>query len=260
MKQSSRILLFLVLVLLASCSYDEMFEKMVPKEESQFAQQYIDKLRARDFTYIKSLMSPEVLSQVNDELLEKMAGYFRGDAPKSVKLIGSQVSVFNNQWRGNFTFEYEFEGGWNLANAALQKTQNGYQVIGINVYQTTASQKELNAFTLSQKSALQYFVLAAAVLVPIVILVTVYACVRTPNVRRKWLWILFILLGFGALRINWTTGEYAMQLLSVHLLGASAFASGPYSPWVVSASVPFGAIMFWFKRKAILSNAQEANK
>ena len=38
---------------------------------------------------------------------------------------------------------------------------------------------------------------------------TLYAlvlCIRTRNVKSKWLWILFILVGFGAVQANWTTG------------------------------------------------------
>jgi hypothetical protein len=42
-------------------------------------------------------LSPEIEAQVTDELLEEMAGYFRQGEPLSVKIIGSQVNVFNGQ-------------------------------------------------------------------------------------------------------------------------------------------------------------------
>lgn len=238
---------------IGACSYDDMAEKFIPKEESEFAKAYIEKLRAGDFEYVKSLMSQEVMLKVNDDLLSEMAGDFRDGEPKSIKIIGSQVNVFNDQWQGNFTFEYEFESGWNLANAALRKVGDGYEVIGLHVYQTDASLKEINAFTLSGKTFLHYIVLIAAIVIPVFVLVTVYFCVKTPMPRRKWLWVLFILFGVGAIQVNWTSGQFAFQLLSIRLFGASAVAAGPYAPWIISASVPLGAILFWFKRKKLLS-------
>lgn len=243
---------------LSSCSQEDLSERFIPKEESSFAQDYLSKLRERDFSYVKSKLSPEIEAQVTDALLEQMAAYFRQGELLSVKMIGSQVNIFNGQWRGNFTFEYQFETGWNLANAALKKTDVGYQIIGVNVYQTEMSQKEINAFSLSSKSGLQYLVLCLAVLVPVFILFTLVVCVRTPIQRKKWLWITFILLGFGAIQVNWTNGAYAFQLIIVQLFGASATAAGPAAPWILSASIPLGAIVFWLRRKSLIERTNKS--
>ncbi len=253
------VLVFLSLFM-ASCSYDEMNERLIPKEESDFAREYLSKLRAQDYEYVKSILSPELEPQVDNELLAKMAALFRPGDPISIKIIGSQVNVFNGQWQGNFSFEYEFESGWNLANTALRKVDGGYEVIGLNVYQTEASQKEINAFTLSSKSPIQYFVLFLAIVVPVFILFTLVVCIRTPIPRKKWMWIIFILLGVGAIQVNWTNGAYGIQLLSVHLFGASAASAGPAAPWVISASIPLGAFIFWLKRRKFILQSVEANK
>lgn len=254
------IILTVLTLFLSSCSQDELNDRIIPKEESSFAEDYLSKLRGRDFTYVKSILSPEIDAQVTDELLEQMAGYFREGEPLSVKIIGSQVNVFNGQWKGNFTFEYQFESGWNIANAALQKTDSGYQVIGLNVYQTDASQKEINAFGLSSKSGLQYLVLSLAVLVPVFILFTLIVCVRTPIQRKKWLWVIFVLLGVGAIQVNWTNGSYGFQLISINLFGASATAAGPAAPWILSASIPLGAIVFWVRRKSLIERANKSSQ
>lgn len=254
------IISIILTLFISSCSLEELSEKLIPEEESSFAEDYLSKLRSRDYAYVKSMLSPEIEAQVTDELLEEMTGYFREGEPLSVKIIGSQVNVFNGQWQGNFTFEYQFESGWNLANAALKKTDGGYQVVGLNVYQTEASQEELNAFGLSSKSGLQYFVLCLAVLVPLFILFTLIVCVRTPIDRKKWLWVIFILLGFGAIQTNWASGAYAFQLLSVRLFGASATATGIAAPWVISASFPLGAIVFWIRRKSLIERANKSRQ
>lgn len=247
------------LFVLTSCTYEDMMDKLVPKEEAKMAENYLTKLRERDFVYIKSKLSDELKPQVTDALLIQLADYFRGGELISTEIIGSQVNVFNGVWQGNFTFEYHFTEGWNLANAAFRKVGDNFEVIGLNVYQTEMSQKEFHAFNLSGKSLLHYLVLVLAISVPLFILVTTYFCVRTPIPKRKWLWVIFILLGVSAIQINWTTGQYAIQLISVHLLGASAFAAGPHAPWVISASIPLGAILFWIKRKRYMQLSKEAN-
>ena len=244
-----------VAIALGSCSYDDLAKKFIPQEESEFAKDYIERLRRGEFEYVKSLMSPELLADVNDDLLFQMANYFRGTEPISTEIIGSQVNSTNSQWQGDFTFEYEFESGWNLANAALRKSGDGYQVTGLNVYRTLGSQRELNTFTLASKSLHHYTFLGAVAVVPLFVLVTLVFCIRTPIAQRKWLWIGFVLLGVGQISINWTTGDWATQLLSVHLLGASAFAAGPHAPWVLSISIPLGAIVFWIKREELVAIA-----
>lgn len=261
MKQSFYLLTFALLSLfMPACSYDEISESFIPKEESSFAKDYLARLRAQEYDYVKSMLSPEIASQVNDELLEKMANHFRPGEPKSVKIIGSHVNIHNGQWRGNFTFEYEFESGWNLANTALKKVGNGYEVIGLNVYQTAASQKEINAFNLSSKSVTQYSVFILAIAVPIFILCTLIVCIRTPIPRKKWLWIVFILFGIGAIQVNWTNGAYGFQLISFQLFGASAISAGPGAPYVLSVSVPLGALIFWLKRKKFILESSLTEK
>ncbi|HEX7028194.1 MAG TPA: hypothetical protein VF268_13210, partial [Gammaproteobacteria bacterium] len=65
--------------------------------------------------------------------------------------------------------------------------------------------------------------------------------------------------GVGAIRMNWTGGEYVFELLNVQLLGASAVTSGPYASWVISVSAPLGAMLFWLWRKKFLSDSGEAD-
>lgn len=253
MKKAYEIIVLVVIsMLMTSCSYEQISEKLIPKEESEIAKEYLSKLRNKDYSAIKSSMHSELISQVNDELLEKMNGLFRTGEPISTTIIGSHVNVINGQWQGNFTFEYQFESGWNVANAAILKVDHGYEIIGLNVHKTNMSQKELNEFKLTGKSILQYFVLVCAVIVPIFILVTLFVCARTPIQQKKWLWIIFVLMGLGALQVNWTDGTYSVKLLSAYLLGASAMSAGPSASWLLSASFPLGAMMFWIKRKGFI--------
>lgn len=129
-------------------------------------------------------------------------------------------------------------------------------VIGFNIYRTEASQKELNKFKLADKSALHYIILLLSCIVSIFILVSLVYCIKTPIQKRKWLWVLFILGGIGAISINWSTGEFGFKIIQYQFFGATAIASSEYAPWIITASFPLGAIVFWFKRKSFIEQGK----
>lgn len=259
MSTVSKIIIATFILLVTACSYQDMADKLIPKKESKFAMDYLHKLQARDFEHVKKYLDPSIESQVTDEKLIEITEYFPSGELQSTELIGSQVNTLNSQWQGNFSFEYQFSGGWALANVVLKKSNDALSVIGFNVYRTEASQKELNKFNLSGKSAIQYLVLILAIIAPLFILVTLYFCIKTPIPKRKWLWVLFVLVGVGSISINWTTGQYAIQSFSINLFSASAMAAGPFAPWIVSASIPLGAMLFWFKRKGFIEASRANN-
>ena len=90
------------------------------------------------------------------------------------------------------------------------------------------------------------------------LLITLYAlvlCVKTKPLKRKWLWILFILVGFGQFVINWSTGEFQIAPLALQLFSASALAS-PYGPWIIAVSLPIGAALFIDRRRKLLARTE----
>jgi hypothetical protein len=251
------LLAFIFITFMYQISYADLYGSVaVPYEDAKFAEEYIAKLRNKEFSYVKNLMSKEILNQINDEKLNTMAEYFRNGELLSTELIGSQVNTFNSQWSGNFSFEYHFSTGWNLANVAYKKVDGKIEIIGLNVYKSDASQKEINKFALSGKSIPQYLILASAIIVPFFILVTLIFCIKTPIARRKWLWILFVLGGFGTISTNWTTAAFGYKIFQYQLLGAAAMASSEYSPWIITVGFPVGAIIFWFKRKSFIEQSK----
>jgi hypothetical protein len=57
-------------------------------------------------------------------------------------------------------------------------------------------------------------------------------------------------------QMNWTTGEAAFIPMHVQLLGAGFGRAGFYGPWIISVSIPFGALVFLSKRKKWLVNKE----
>jgi hypothetical protein len=233
-------------------SADLSESSLIPKDESTFAKNYLQKIYDKDFVYVKNYLDSALINQRIDEKLTEISNYFPTGKLLSTTLIGSQVNIFNSTWQGNFTFEYQFEGGWALANVVIKRIDSKLTVIGFNVYQTKASQKTLNTFSLAHKSVLNYAILTAAAIVPMFILITLVVCIKTPITKRKWLWILFILGGIGTISINWTTGEYGFKILQYQFFGSAATAAGEYAPWIITVGVPLGAIVFWLKRNKFI--------
>lgn len=258
MKIILRILALTVLYwpLLAFADLSE--NSLVPKEEMNFAKDYLGKLRNRDFDYVTGLMDPEIASDVSPEKLEHMLSFFPEGKLLSTELIGSRVHTINGVWTGNFTFEYQFEGGWALANAVMKRAEGKTTIIGLNVYRTPASQKELSRFSLSGKSPFHYLLLAMSIIVPVFILVTLVFCIKTPIQQRKWLWILFILFSVGSITLNWTTGAYQIKILHFQLFGAGTANASEYSPLLLTVGIPLGAIVFWFKRRALIEQSRNS--
>ncbi|MBI1234452.1 MAG: hypothetical protein GC208_08100 [Alphaproteobacteria bacterium] len=104
--------------------------------------------------------------------------------------------------------------------------------------------------------------LAAAIGVPVFVILTLIAMYRLKRVKRRILWTLFILLAcYPVFQLNWTTGSWQMLAPAVRRSGAIthyqlfelSFLGGGYSraaevePAFLLAAIPIGALFFWLK-------------
>ena len=68
--------------------------------------------------------------------------------------------------------------------------------------------------------------------------------IRTRGLKWKWLWCVMAFFGVFAFRMNWNTGELEYQFLAIQFVGAGATrALGSFSPWILTATAPLGAIL-----------------
>lgn len=119
------------------------------------------------------------------------------------------------------------------------------RIVGFHINVPSPAALEQGRFALPGKSAMHYLFLAAGILIPLVIIVTLVVLFRTKGLRRKWLWAIFIALGLGKFSINWATGAIGMQFISFSILGAGITKLGSsVDPWVISLGIPMGALVF----------------
>lgn len=240
----------LSLLSVVGCSQDELMQKFSSAEDQATAKKYVDYLRTGQFAEIEAVADPAIKSPQLRATLEQMAGLIPDEEPSATKLIGSQTMHGRDGVTKNLSFEYTFGDRWLVLNLATHQEGDKFTIVGFNVYPQAQSLAEQHRFTLAGKTPVQYLVLVLAILFPLVTLYALILCARTKMAARKWLWIVFIVLGVGKVAVNWTTGEWDFMPLAAQVFSASVFST-PYGPLVLAVSFPLGAIVFFFRRRAL---------
>jgi len=242
----------LSLVLLSACKPSTMIESFADDAKEQIAQSYIQRLIDGDATTLIQELHPSLRSENELAQFAKMRALIPAGKPDVTNLIGYNSFNSAELRRYNLTYQFGYGTTWIVINTAWTELPEGKrQIVGMNVYPLSEPLQKTHAFTFKRAGPLHYVIFAAAILMPIFTIVTLVVCIRTKLARRKWLWIVFILFGLGQVSLNWTSGQLGFSLLSILLFSGSAMASSIYSPWLISVSLPVGAILFWIFRNKL---------
>ncbi|MCA3714266.1 hypothetical protein [Phenylobacterium sp.] len=241
--------------LLFGCNQQQMLEKISTPSDQALAKSYIADLQAGRLDVIESKLDPSLRNPEVRRILVAAAEILPEGPPTSVKLVGAQRFIYPSFTRVTTTFEYQWGDKWFLCNVTIKKSATAQTILGMHVNLQKTSLKAQTKFTLKGKSASQYAILAGAILAFCLTAFALVDCIRMKGIRRKWLWIIFIIVGFGLLSVNWSTGVVSFKLLSVSLFSAGYFAP-LYGPWTISMSAPVGAIIFLLRRRKLRSTLQ----
>jgi hypothetical protein len=161
----------------------------------------------------------------------------------SAQLVGWNV-VQTDRTEATLSYELRAAGRSALVSVVLTRSDSVSRVTGFHWQETVSSLAELNAFSIARRSVAHYLYLLLAV-------ASVLACVGGAVLagvsRMRFWWILFSLVGVGKATINWTTGQQVFAPLSVQLFGASFMRPGLVGPWLLSWSLPLGAILVFIR-------------
>jgi len=223
--------------------------------DGDYGKSLFSDLQARNVTALRERMDPKVLATVTPSIFDHMAVLFPPTPPRSVAVVflTTQKLFLGNDdavRRVNVSLQYQFENQWLLANAMWRETASGDKIIeGMNVQPVAKSLQEINSFQLKGKGIANYAILVLAVALPLFCIGALIVCIRTPMPRkRKILWCLGILVGFGRVGVNWTSGAISVSLLYVQFLSAGWLRWGPFAPHLISISVPLFAMLFLWRR------------
>jgi len=229
---------------------EEQLEKYVNKEADKFARDYIDIILKGDVEQAKKLLDPKVVNSKTQSQLQEIANLLDKGELISIEVVGVNVFRTRGKIRNTLTDQLQFKDAWLLAIVTVDDISGNLKIYRFQVKPIPKSLEEINAFTFSDKSFRHYIILLIAIGIPVFILYTIVLCVRT-KMKRKWLWIIFMLFGFGRYSFNWTSGQVGFQPLFIQLIPTSAFKHGLYAPWFIYISVPIGALLFLLKRRKI---------
>ncbi len=182
-------------------------------------------LVAKDTAAVRNRLD-SAISQISDDTLRQMSDAIGASEPISITTIWS-TGVQNFQTgdgSSRIVLEYQLTGKWVVVDAVV-KTQAASKLL-TRFYLTinTLPLRELNAFHLFGKGAVQYLFLAAWLAA---ITVTVLAIVIAFRQHRGWRrWVLILLMPLGltpTLAVNWNTA-------AIRVLEAAGNSAGHFFP------------------------------
>jgi len=234
---------------LSACDRQQVAHWLAPTDEDAAGRNYVEDIRARNFTPVRKDLAPSV--QVSDEALPQLATFLNGgQTPRSVVQVTRDVRNSDGVTHYNLGYQYEFAKDWRLIELNLEKTGTITRIAGLHTFEVSAPLEEVNAFRLRDKAPRHFLFLAAFILMALFTVTTAIVCWRTRMRRGKFLWPLIIILGFGELAINWTSGliYYDPVALELFGVGVSRDLSGV---WTLQIGLPLGAILFWVFRRML---------
>ena len=111
-------------LLLVGCGEEKSMQTFVNSEDEKRAKGYIALLRQGKFEQIEKDLDPSLSGPNVRSTFTKMLSLIpESQEPKSVKVVGFNVSKSLESSMTNVTFEYEFPGKWLLINVAKKMGQ-----------------------------------------------------------------------------------------------------------------------------------------
>jgi hypothetical protein len=233
--------------ILSGCDQATLMKRFTPPDDEASARNYVELLRQGKFDQIQGDLDPSLVDSEVQRTFAKMAAVFPLEPVTSSKVVGAHVFQGQGLKTTDITLEYEFPGVWVLAQVVTRRSGSQCTIISFHVDRIPDSLEELNRFTLVGKSALQYLTLICAVGSFIFALYVFVLSARDRDMKPKWLWMIVTLVGVGRFVVNWGTGQWTYQLIAIQIPSISV-SHAPYTPWIVAAYVPLGAIIFLHRR------------
>lgn len=167
--------------------------------------------------------------------------------PTSVSFVRANVILVGDTTRGFLTYELSSHGRAVLVGVDVVRARRPGSVVAVRAYAESVPLSVTNEFSLRRRSGVHYaFLLLAALSGATCIAGAGVAAIR----KMSFSWILFSLMGVCEGSVNWTTGYWQVNLFAVQLLGGGCSRVGQVGPWVISWSLPVGAIVVLFRSRS----------
>lgn len=204
-----------------------------------------ERVRSQDPRLLDTL-TPEIVATISPEALSAIRAEIPEGAPTARKVMATSIASTSRGTTVEAIDEYAYPDRILLVRTVLQQAPDDMQwrIAGFHVQAASTAEIASHKFGAAGKSVGHYLFLAMTALSPLVMVAALVKVVRTSGLRRKWLWGILAFLGLLSLQMNWTTGEVMVNYLTVQLLGAGVMkAASPLAPWLLTFSLPVGAVL-----------------
>jgi hypothetical protein len=244
MKKSGPCIIFalLLLALISGCDQNARMERRNP-EDVTLVKSFFELLRTGHADQIEDLIDPSIRDSMPSSTLEEMVATIPKEAPSSVKAVFVDSRCHEGSCQEAIVLEYKYRTDRLIFNLALLREDGRVSIMGMHLTHIPDSFMEENRFTLLNKGPSQYLILTLGIGIAVFSLYVLVLCISARIGPRKWVWAAFIVVGFTKLAVNWTTGELRFDLPAIVLLWVDAIPVD-YGPWMISISIPLGAILF----------------
>ena len=248
-----RWLVILLCVWVAGCSKQQILAKVTWPEDRALAQRAISDVATGNADSLAAKLPPELRPQLA-VAFPKMRASLPKNEPVQVQLVDGRFveRMSDNTPLRQAYLAFELSGGGKFALAQFTVIRTGQvaTITQVSFNRLPGPASSINSFTLLNKSVGEYLFLLlplAAVVVTIAGIVRVW---RSGRFRRRWLWAIGCLVGFGVLSINWTTGQMSLRPIYFQLFSSGIMKVGLIGPWIISVSVPVIAIYVLLARRS----------
>jgi hypothetical protein len=257
----TRLLLLCAVSACSSPDLDTFAKEHTTRQERALGQSYLQLLSTTQVDSAAGLLAPNLQNDTVVRTLQQIGALLRDARLDSLRLIGVNVNNVGTDTRElNLSYEVPTtHGRWLTTSVATRSVRGHVSVIGASAHPIPGPLEEINAFSLRGKSLVHYVVLVFAVVVPLFILGVEVVCLRS-SVRRRWAWMLLILLGGPVTALNWATGEVHTNQFSVLLFGVGWFRASVYAPGILQVAFPVGAAIFLARRYQLILQARHTTK
>jgi hypothetical protein len=206
-----------------------------------------DQLRRHQTAELTARLNPSLRTPATAAQIAAVEGFLPKGEPRGRKAIGTNAVTFAGKGQQvSITDEYDYGDRRALVDTTISRAagQTAWVVEGFNVRVATNAELARNRLLQPGKSAMQYLFFAMVIVSPLVMIAALVKVIRTPGLKRKWLWGIAAFLGLVPFHMDWTTGRFDYELVAVQLVGAGAVKGlSAFSPWVLSFCIPVGAIL-----------------
>jgi hypothetical protein len=255
-----RVCLAITVALAATgCSTRDLVARFVPPATDQYARRFIDTLQNQPAqAAVKLLVSRVAMEDGIVDSIATLQRHIPQGRPDSLQIVDVNWQTQNGSTRRTIAYQMHASGKWALIQVVLDDTgADERRVEGIRVWPMDSSLQSRNAMTLQHASTAG---VVAALLGIVVFVFSLYAAVqvvRSP-LKRRWVWVIVALVGFGKFGVEWRTGTVTQQWIAVYLFGTGIGRDGLYGPWWIFLSMPGGAVLALDRRRRAIAGQAQA--